>query len=778
MERTGTSGAPAGRPGESGRAGAGALLGVLALAAAGLLLLRSLEPLPDEAPGAASSPAVAPPPALEQASLDPSLSPPAGEPAVALAPRPPLSAAAHPGALPVEPAGAARLSLPVSDGPLWRETADGLVDARGRPLPSRPVRGRVVDDGGAPVVGAELRVLPGARALAALDAWPGWTGSPSRGPRRPSAVPDGLRERLPAVTSDGQGRFELSAPGLPGLSEAEALAPDRPARRRRGLGGSPVARTLAPSDDLEPGWPAPLLVVRAPGFETLVRDLGDVWARGGTVGDVTLERAWVLTGRVLDTAGQAISDAWIRLAPDEREGSMWFPGLRTVRSGGAGRFELPVSAGRGFSLLQVGAPGHVAVRRRSGGDIVLADAWPLEGRVLDEDGQPLAGALVLGAHAFELRSESTGHFSIHHWRGDDSLPQEWALGRRLGLPTVRSQASGRFVLDGLPHALRHAWEEPSRVDLYAWAPGRSLTVARGVAPGSRVDLVLPLAAELELRIVDPAGQPLPDARVTVRRWSGDDRELATCPVVAGEQPGVMVARHVGALSQYVEATAPGCAPRGWWVGGVAPGRRGRIELTLVPDSGATLDLLVVDDLGRPLPGVAVSAVQEGDWSLGRSRLVATGETGADGRLRLDGLAPQRAYLDLVLEGHARRRLPVDPAVASGGPASAIPLRVGVPRLSRLTLRLFGEGGYPGSHEAVRLEPMVLEPSDEQPPDRPVLAAERRLRATATGVVSVPDLEAGLWRLRLPDRWTTTLDALPGEHLEQDWWQQGDGWVLR
>jgi hypothetical protein len=171
---------------------------------------------------------------------------------------------------------------------------------------------------------------------------------------------------------------------------------------------------------------------------------------------------------------------------------------------GQGSFSLSVPAGRyhlqfqgaaiprgfGFQLVEVTA------RLRDLGDVIVPRGATVRGRVLDDEGQPLIGALIHGSGQ-ESRIESNRSFM-----GVD--------------PGAQSGADGRFVLGNL-------WPGPLRIWICC-LDHQSHFVQADVEPGAcgdLGDLVLHEAAALRGIVVDQEGVPIAGARVTTVGWNTD-----------------------------------------------------------------------------------------------------------------------------------------------------------------------------------------------------------------------------------------------------------------
>ncbi|MEM1450197.1 MAG: sigma-70 family RNA polymerase sigma factor [Planctomycetota bacterium] len=326
-------------------------------------------------------------------------------------------------------------------------------------------------------------------------------------------------------------------------------------------------------------------------------------ADGPTSVEVVLPPGPALSGVVVDGNGDPVVGAalWASASP----ASVWVGGtsveaivddLAVARTDDAGRFEIPsIGAAR---LVGVLADGHapslaidVSDRSRARIDLrvaLSAAGAPVEGRVVDEDGAPVAGAAVL----------------------IDAMESEAPLLR------TRTDATGRYRFRSVRAGARR---------LCALAPvhanGR-LTIDVGRAPVSGAKITLPRGARIVGRVTDVDGRAVAGAIVYAARrrwWSPPDARHA------------VVAR-TNARGEYeLDGVTPGAV----WLT-VEAGDRGRfqelcdervegdtrVDVTL--DAGLVLRGTVADDEGAPIGGCEVRCAAEGEWRARGTRTDAEG----------------------------------------------------------------------------------------------------------------------------------------------------------
>ncbi len=239
-----------------------------------------------------------------------------------------------------------------------------------------------------------------------------------------------------------------------------------------------------------------------------------------------------IRGRLVDAGGAPVADAAVRFAwhsnhPEGLLGSehrvhAGFEHLvtptRQARSADDGRFELPVEFGNNKdgldrTLLVVHHPDHVTRlhvnpplepgRLNDLGTIALADGVAVTGRIVDERGDPVAGAAV---RLLALRPDRSSdvHGGGDLWQGH----REEALRTTLVAATADD---GRFRLTGLP---------AGEVDLALTSVDRADTEVRGVTlrPGTEADVgtwTLPRGRRLAGVVRHADGRPAEGAQLYV-----------------------------------------------------------------------------------------------------------------------------------------------------------------------------------------------------------------------------------------------------------------------
>lgn len=508
------------------------------------------------------------------------------------------------------------------------------------PAAAAALDGRVVDEAGAPVAGAEVEVVPYQEGLVAVD-------DARRAARLGAADPHlALRSGL-GVRTDDDGRFELgvargtwiviaTADGLaPAVSEpvfAEGGAratlqlvaargrtvrgvvvtsDDRPVAgatvQARWLDGDHVlgdVRADATGEFALRGLPAAPIVLVASSDVARARPVKlDLTAADPAPVIVTLALDGAITGRVTDERGAGIADAIVTFVERRPGAPAVFPGV--VVTDAEGRFAvrgLPARTGFHLSAARPqdgGFAQHAVGRVAEAGDevtLVVPSPGAIVGRV-DVTGDP--GRLV-------VRDLQT-------------------------LTAARVGRDGRFRLDGLP---------PLTYQLRLGGP-RAATVYRDgveVRPGETTDvgtIAVPAGRAVSGVVVDPAGEPLDEATI---RIEVDGRYA----VVTRSHRGAFDATVPDGAALVVHASHPRagrCAPRALAAGAATT----RLRLETLP--GVTVRGEVRAH-GRPLPDARLAVWPAGDRG---AEPWAAAVSDDAGRFELAGVPPGAWHVELLVD---------------------------------------------------------------------------------------------------------------------------------
>ena len=579
------------------------------------------------------------------------------------------------------PGGAFALSIPAVPGKeSWfrvRITAKGAVAAEAPGVfdasetddlgelalrKAEALAGRVTGPGGKPVSGARVTLTARGRFDARFDLTP-----------------------APEVTTtgeDGTFRFAGAASERNELVfEAAGLAPVRVADAKGGAqsraivlaAGTPLAGSVKKSD----GKPAAGVLVRfeADGLETgwvetgadgvfVLPDLpsrrGSVVADAGEAGfaqavsitpgpgraalRLVLAPPTVLEGRTLDVATlKAVPRVKLALGAAE--------GVRVARSGADGRYRLR-AVRPGDASVQADEPRYVPWYRprvllEKGAtkvlDIPLTRGATLSGRVLDENGRPVAEAKVV----VSLGGEGQGRFRL--------AAQAFASDRGA---KIRSREDGTFSATRLPHGenqrvtAEHPEYEKGKVGGISLQPGETRT---GAVVALRRGLVVTGTVK------DPEGNPIAGAELT----------LSPSRVVRSSRGGMRMQMAFGGLADAPTARSgadgrfelKGVAAGDWGLTAKSPGRATEVvdpvklvrdarpdPIDIVLSPGASIAGFVLRKTGGGVEGYTVVPRPSGGSAAGNFGSGAR-PTGPDGGFVLDGLKAGETY-DLQLFGGA------------------------------------------------------------------------------------------------------------------------------
>lgn len=556
--------------------------------------------------------------------------------------------------------------LPAADIPRQRinfalELATGVeVSADFQVERGVQVSGRVVDLAGEPVAGATVN---------------GWTGNHYLITKKRLATPDQTTvcdangaftiggvgpSWLLAATADGMaahqrvhGRHDS---GIAVIGVTLVLSPERKLTGRvLGAGAQPVSGAMVSASvylqgaaqtltEIEGTYITGLSAVKATSdtqgrFEleglasrayevSVSHPLYPEWVGEHDSGDgqlvVQLEVGLTLRGHVLSPAGQAVAGAQVRLSSAQMFGSE--ANSRSTRSDDSGAFVLEGLRPDQDGYLLLDADGFavhveqpvVIAEGQPDLTVVLAHPWSLAGRVIDDAGQPVPGALV----------EIEGDRLIDH--GDLTISPVPTWEREFRLSSQRTDALGRFFFDRLYDGL-------FRVEA-SDESGELRTIVETRSGNEELELVLDPDAIIGVTLMGEArdvttGLPVTEFFVTPMIPSGTGGMSGTSQQFQDELgQWRMVGLDAGPMM--VNARAAGYAP---WSLPLAdyPGGEQRIDIAFAPKR--TVVFRVVDEERQPLE-VDLTFTTEDE----RQLMVETGPSSGSSRLETDEAGEARA----------------------------------------------------------------------------------------------------------------------------------------
>ncbi|MCI0650959.1 MAG: sigma-70 family RNA polymerase sigma factor [Planctomycetes bacterium] len=407
------------------------------------------------------------------------------------------------------------------------------------------IEGTVVDPSGNPVSGAAVRAEVGMIALA------------EGGLSFRMEAPGMTVETGPIETeSDGRGRFLLEglAPGNHSVRAehaqwarayaSEVAAGSRDVELRMAKGGSISGHVVGPAGESVAGAKVSAsewfgeddadattdsagsfridhvaagksrLVVIAEGYPA--KHVPGIEVQDGeeTQGiRVTLEAGAVIAGKVVDAAGVAIAEAAVAIGSTSRE---FFIPTHHAKTDEAGRFRISgVKAGtqlRGHARHPGYLTGKIAEFTAEAGEqelprIALGAGASVAGRVLDEDGNPIAGA---GVELSKQHSMAGGvikeAIELELFEGGEPmLPGKRAVSAHDGTYRIAAIDAGNYSLKARADGYAAFRGEPFQIQEDAAVEGRDVVLARGLA--------------IHGTVVSRSGVPVAGAKVTATQGS-------------------------------------------------------------------------------------------------------------------------------------------------------------------------------------------------------------------------------------------------------------------
>ncbi|MFO0931243.1 MAG: carboxypeptidase-like regulatory domain-containing protein [Planctomycetota bacterium] len=328
--------------------------------------------------------------------------------------------------------------------------------------------------------------------------------------------------------------------------------------------------------------------------------------------------------RVVGADGKPVPRASVRVVFGERgsSGATAEDGLAIVDVSGreGGLVGATVTASRPRSIAGQPLPfGAATIGPLVGSEVEVEVRLPPEkvvsGVLLDPDGKPVRGAVVVAADATQASNLS------------------WAFrDEQSDLPRARTDAEGRFRLGGLGD---------EEVEVFVAPPPEFPTPDPVKARGGTSDLVITLTAGLAatVTVLDEAGAPVAGASVTTsalaeRRPGEASRAPLDGPRARADASGVARLRGFDARRRYHFAVnGPG---EGWLQHAVADWSPKDVTVRLA--RALTVTGTVRDPEGKPLRGIMVfRATGENGWH-------GTGVTDAEGRFEVRDLAAGEVVL--------------------------------------------------------------------------------------------------------------------------------------
>jgi protocatechuate 3,4-dioxygenase beta subunit len=408
---------------------------------------------------------------------------------------------------------------------------------------------------------------------------------------------------------------------------------------------------------------------------------------------LVLERGATAFGRVLDRENRPVRGAELVLMPANEGilGQQIFIGdgetVAQATSNPEGRFELQhLNPGRfrlrverkgfaPFALPEIEIPPRTA--RVDLGALTLDRGLVIEGRVTDSRGVPLPEAQVSLSPSFEPFAMESRN-----------------LDTRQDVPT---DSDGRFRFDDL----RRGAHLDLRIEHQGYVPA-----------SAQVDVPAPEPLAIEMkpgrtlsgRVTGPAGEPVPDARLTIQeervfRLPGGESKVSSSRDLGGTDgegrfrldglpPGTvdLAVRAAGYLLRRLPAVP---VPE--------EGDGEGLEISL--EKGSVLEVRALDGRGVPVAGASIEARRIDSTAPEMRGFFNQGRTDAEGRCRLDDMEPGRYSVSARSEEHGYAEATL--VVKSGVNARDLVFSGGV----EVSGRVSDENGAPVPSAILSLQPL-------------------------------------------------------------------------
>ena len=433
------------------------------------------------------------------------------------------------------------------------------------------------------------------------------------------------------------------------------------------------------------------LIARAQGFAPMaVRGVAVQGKAASRVdlGTVVLPPGLTVEGTVVDPQGRPIEEAVVSAQPGSFMAARTFlleRGEEPLKTGPDGRFAL--QGLREGTRIEIqawkegyleGSAGGVDIPAPGPVRIVLEPGVRIAGRVVSEDGKPIAGARVVT------------------FSGEGGTGMMGTRGLRGGMGHADEQ--GRFELTGV---------EPGKLVLRASAPGYLVGEARveaaaGQAP-EEVRIVLRTGAVVTGKVVGPDGAPVAGAEVRVVQGSREDMFFAFGEAgTRSDGEGIYRLAGIAEGRRSIAATHQDFqrAVRELDV------RAGENRLDLRLGRGFPVSGRVVDSGSRPVADARVSLDEPGfGFDSDDTQLAASG---ADGSFQFPSVAPGTYTLRARKDGYAPAELP-EPLQVAVAPVSGLELRLATGGTIRGRIKGLGFEQLAGAHVfAVRADSLGLD----------------------------------------------------------------------